>query len=333
MADQDKNDNKVTNYGTFVSYSLGDLSSATDEKSLVRDKDVFGKTVTNTAYWFAVQRKAFNDYPKMAQIANGALLNEYVDRVADGEINEGFLLFLAAKYKVDISSLGGSGGGGGGKSAEQRQYDIQSLAVTVSNEAKRLGITLNNDTVVYIATVAEKQGFSQEQLTTTLTGITDWSNLQDGDLTTNVAKFKDVAKNYLVKIDDKTAQDWAVRIANGSISEDTVQSIIAQQAKTLNPWLTNTIDSGISPLDMLAASRNKISNSLGIDASTIDFTDNQYLKMVTVEDPKAGTRLATNNELQKNIRTDSRWGNSKEAKDLGTSMASTLGKIFGRNAF
>jgi hypothetical protein len=333
MADQDKNDNKVTNYGTFVSYSLGDLSSATDQKSLVRDKDVFGNTVTKTAYWFAVQQKAVADYPKMAQVANGALLNEYVNKIVDGELNEGALLTLIAKYKVPLSSLGGGGGGGGGKSAEQRQFDIQSLAVTVSNESKKLGFQLDNDVIAYIATVAEKQGFSQEQLTSTLTGMTDWSTLQAGDLTTNVAKFKDVAKNYLVKIDDKTAQDWAVRIANGSISEDTVQSIIAQQAKTLNPWLTNTIDSGISPLDMLAASRNKISNSLGIDASTIDFTDNQYLKMVTFEDPKAGTRLATNNELQKNIRTDSRWGNSKEAKDLGTSMASTLGKIFGRNAF
>ena len=50
MADQDKNDNKVTNYGTFVSYSLGDLSSATDQKSLVTDKDVFGKTVISHSY-------------------------------------------------------------------------------------------------------------------------------------------------------------------------------------------------------------------------------------------------------------------------------------------
>ena len=166
-----------------------------------------------------------------------------------------------------------------------------------------------------------------------MTNLTDWSTLQSGDLTTNVAKFKDVGKNYLVKIDDKTAQDWAVRIANNSMTEDTVQSIIAQQAKTLNPWLASTIDSGVSPMDVLAASRNKISDSLGIDAGTVDFTDNQYLKMVTVEDPKTGVRMANNNELQKNIRTDSRWGNSSEAKELSSSMASTLAKIFGRSAF
>ena len=334
MADQDKNDNKVTDYGTFVSYSLGDLSSATDQKSLVTDKDVFGKTVTNTAYWFAVQQKALADYPKMGKIANGALLNEYVNKVVLGELDEGALLVLVAKYKVPLSSLGSDGGGSGsGKSAEQRQFDIQSLAVTVSNESKKLGLQLGNDVITYIATVAEKQGFSQEQLTNTLTNLTDWSTLQSGDLTTNVAKFKDVGKNYLVKIDDKTAQDWAVRIANNSMTEDTVQSIIAQQAKTLNPWLASTIDSGVSPMDVLAASRNKISDSLGIDAGTVDFTDNQYLKMVTVEDPKTGVRMANNNELQKNIRTDSRWGNSSEAKELSSSMASTLAKIFGRSAF
>jgi len=339
MAGEDQNGNEIIDYGPIGGASIpkyGDLSSATDQKSLVTDKDVFGNTVTNTAYWFAVQQKTFTDYPKMVKIANGALLNEYVNKLALGSVDEGYLLFLAAKYKVPLSSLGsggGSGGGGGGKSAEQRKFDIQSLAVTVTNESKKLGLQLGNDVITYIATVAEKQGFSQEQLTSTLTSLTDWSTLQAGDLTANVAKFKEQGKNYLVKIDDKTAQDWSVRIANGSISADAVQSIIAQQAKTLNPWLTSAIDSGVSPLDMLAASRNKISDSLGIDAGTIDFTDNQYLKMVTVEDPKTGVRMANNNELQKNIRTDSRWGNSKEAKELGSSMASTLAKIFGRSAF
>jgi hypothetical protein len=313
----------------------GDLSTATDEKSLVTDKDVFGNTVTNTAYWFVIQRQVFTDFPKMAAVANGALLTEYVNKLALGELGDGALMVLAAKYKVPLSSLGGGGGGGGGggKSAEQRKFDIQSLAVTVANQAKKLGLQFSNDVITYIATVAEKQGFSQEQLTETITSLTDWSTLQAGDLTANVTKFKEQGKNYLVKIDDKTAQDWSIRIANGSISADAVQSIIAQQAKTLNPWLAPTIDSGISPLDMLSASRNKISDSLGIDAGTIDFTDNQYLKMVTVEDPKNGVRMANSNELQKNIRTDSRWGNSSEAKELGSSMAATLAKIFGRSSF
>ena len=192
---------------------------------------------------------------------------------------------------------------------------------------------LNDDTVVYIATVAEKQGFSQEQLTTTLTGMTDWSALQDGDLTTNVQQFKELGKNYLVNVDDKTAQDWATRVANNSMTADTVKSIISQQAKTLNPWLASTIDSGINPLDMLAASRNKISESLGLNPTEIDFNNSQYLKMVTVDDPKTGMRLANSNELQKNIRTDTRWAKSSEAKQMGSNMAGMLSKIFGRSVF
>jgi hypothetical protein len=308
----------------------------TNDNKLITAKDAFGKTVTKTAAWFGAQLQIFNEVPGLRnyEAALNMATDLIHDRQGDKNLNWNDVWTIGRTHNIPINAIKSSGGGGGGgKSAEQRKFDIQSLAVTVSNEAKRLGLQLNNDAVVYVATVAEKQGFSQEQLTTTLTGMTDWSALQEGDLTTNVSKFKELGRNYLVKIDDKTAQDWAVRIANKSLSENTVQSIIAQQAKTLNPWLTATIDSGISPMDVLSASRNRISDSLGIDASAIDFTDNQYLKMVTVEDPKAGTRLATNSELQKNIRTDSRWGNSKEAKDLGTSMASTLGKIFGRNAF
>lgn len=306
-----------------------------NDNTIISTTDAYGRTVSKPLGWLGTQLQLYSELPGLR--GNEAALNYAVDLIWNREgnkvLNFNDAIIIGQKFNIPVSAIKSSGGGGGGKSSQQRQYDIQSLAVTVSNEAKRLGIQLQNDVVVYIATVAEKQGFSQEQLTTTLTGMTDWTALQAGDLTTNVAKFKDVAKNYLVKIDDKTAQDWSVRIANGSISADTVQSIIAQQAKTLNPWLTNTIDSGISPMDMLAASRNKISDSLGIDAGTIDFTDNQYLKMVTVEDPKTGVRMANSNELQKNIRTDSRWGNSSEAKELGTSMAATLAKIFGRSAF
>jgi hypothetical protein len=307
-----------------------------NDNKLITAKDAFGKTVTKTAAWFGAQLQIFNEVPGLRnyEAALNMATDLIHDRQGDKNLNWNDVWTIGRTHNIPINAIKSSGGGGGsGKSAEQRKFDIQSLAVTVSNEAKRLGLQLNNDSIVYVATVAEKQGFSQEQLTNTLTGMTDWSALQEGDLTTNVSKFKELGRNYLVKIDDKTAQDWATRIANKSLSENTVQSIIAQQAKTLNPWLSATIDSGISPMDVLSASRNRISDSLGIDGSAIDFTDNQYLKMVTVEDPKTGTRLATNSELQKNIRTDSRWANSKEAKDLSTSMASTLGKIFGKSAF
>jgi hypothetical protein len=307
----------------------------TNDNKLITAKDAFGKTVTKTAAWFGAQLQIFNEVPGLRNYESALnMATDLIhDRQGDKNLNWNDVWTIGRTHNIPINAIKSSGGGGGGKSAEQRKFDIQSLAVTVSNEAKRLGLQLNNDSIVYVATVAEKQGFSQEQLTNTLTGMTDWSALQEGDLTTNVSKFKELGRNYLVKIDDKTAQDWATRIANKSLSENTVQSIIAQQAKTLNPWLSATIDSGISPMDVLSASRNRISDSLGIDGSAIDFTDNQYLKMVTVEDPKTGTRLATNSELQKNIRTDSRWANSKEAKDLSTSMASTLGKIFGKSAF
>ena len=308
----------------------------TNDNKLITAKDAFGKTVTKTAAWFGAQLQIFNEVPGLRkyEAALNMATDLIYDRQGDKSLNWNDVWTIGRTHNIPVNAIRSSGGGGGGgKSAEQRKFDIQSLAMTVTNEAKKLGLQLSNDAIVYVATVAEKQGFSQEQLTSTLTGMTDWSALQDGDLKTNVSKFKELGRNYLVKIDEKTAQDWAIRIANKSISETTVQSIIAQQAKTLNPWLTATIDSGISPMDVLSASRNKISESLGIDGSAVDFTDNQYLKMVTIEDPKAGTRLATNSELQKNIRTDSRWGNSKEAKDLSTSMASTLGKIFGRSAF
>jgi hypothetical protein len=307
----------------------------TTEVGTVLAKDAFGVERMKPPAWFAAQLDIYNQVPNLRKI-EGAI--DFATDLIWGREGEGTLTRvdtwrIGNRFGIPISMFQSGGGSGSGKSAEQRQYDIQSLAVTISNEAKRLGIALNNDTVAYIATVAEKQGFSQEQVTSTLTGITDWSALQDGDLTNNAEQFKQLGKNYLINVDDKTAQDWATRVANNSMTADTVKSIISQQAKTLNPWLASTIDSGVNPLDMLAASRNKISESLGLNPGEVDFSNSQYLKMVTVDDPKSGMRLANNNELQKNIRTDSRWAKSSEAKQMGSQMAGMLSRIFGRSVF
>ena len=41
------------------------LSNATEEGQVVTGQDVFGKTVTKPAIWFAVQRQTSLDFPKM----------------------------------------------------------------------------------------------------------------------------------------------------------------------------------------------------------------------------------------------------------------------------
>jgi hypothetical protein len=142
-----------------------------------------------------------------------------------------------------------------------------------------------------------------------------------------------MGKKYLMNLSDTTAQDYSKRIASGELDTTAIGSILAAQARSSMPWIAQYLDQGLTPEDVLTPSRDAIAQGLEINAGDIDITDAKYLKMMTVDDAKSGTRLATQSEVQKNVRTDSQWGQTKQAKQLGSSMATTIAQIFGRSSF
>lgn len=222
----------------------------------------------------------------------------------------------------------GAGGGGANTANVVRAYETAIL-----NRSMSLGMKLTPEEISYIARVAEAQDYSQEQLMNAIVGIADFNQLQSGTLTATVDEVKAMAKSYLVSVSDQTLQDYAKQIATGQATPEGIKSFIKAQSKAMNPWLTQYIDAGIDPSEVLRSSRDLISKSLGVDATTVDFTDNRFLKMATVTDDKGQTRLANNQELIKNIRSDSAWANTSEAKQSTADLALMISKIFGRSSF
>lgn len=306
-----------------------------EAQTIITQEDAFGNVMTKTARWFQLQKQTIAKYPRMASVAEGRLLNEYVDYLQVGPVNEGTLLDLATRYKVDVNQIASSGGfgGGGGGSAEQRRNKIQSLSARIQNDSSKLGVKLGNDAIVYMATVAEKLDYSEDQLTDMIVNQIDWTKVEAGTLTATRDQIKSMGKKYLMNLSDTTAQDYSKRIASGELDTNAISSILAAQARSSMPWIGQYLDQGLTPEDVLTPSRDAIAQGLEINAGDVDITDAKYLKMMTVQDEKLGTRLATQSEVQKNVRTDTRWGQTKQAKQLGSSMATTIAQIFGRSSF
>jgi hypothetical protein len=320
MADKDTRDNAGTS-----------LANATEEGQIVTGEDVFGNVVTKPAIWFAIQRQASFDYPKMMDYPD--LLNEFSDKLINGTVGTGQQLFLAGKYKVDQSIFRLSSGSGSGISAEDRRSKVQSLSARIKNDSAKLGVKLSNDEIAYMATAAEKLNFSEDQLTDMIVNQIDWNEVEQGTLTATRDQVKTMGKKYLMNLSDTTAQEYSRRIATGELDPNALTSILASQARTSMPWIAQYLDQGLTPEDVLTPSRDAIAQGLELSAGDIDITNDKYLKMMTVQDEKIGTRLATQSEVQKNVRTDSRWGQTKQAKQLGSSMATTIAQIFGKSAF
>lgn len=241
---------------------------------------------------------------------------------------------LAWQVGIDASELAGGGaGGGGGLSAEEKANRIRSLSFTVANQAKLLGINLSTDAVTYIATVAQQQDYTQEQLTSTLANLGAWEELEPGTITTNADDIRNLAREHLVVLSEDSLRDYSRRIASGSMSPETVKNIIQMQAKQAMPWMTSIIDQGLTPTDVLSSGRDRIAQGLEITAGEVDLTDSKYMNMLTVTDEKSGTRLATNSEIDKNVRNDVRWRKTQAAKDTAIGVGQMVARIFGRSTF
>lgn len=236
---------------------------------------------------------------------------------------------IANKMDPSLLALPGRGGIGG----PNRANTIRSFETAILNRSTALGMSLTPEVISYIAKVAEAQDYSSEQLMNAIVNLVDFKTVEAGELTSSLDEMRALGRSYLITTSDETLQDYAKKLATGAATTDGIESAFRAQAKALFPWMASTIDAGVSPEEMLRPARDMIAKSLGLAATEVDFTNDRFIKLATFQDEKQGTRLATQQELMKNIRNDEAWASTSEAKSMATGLASTLSRIFGRSVF
>lgn len=271
----------------------------------------------------------FRQYPALYE----ALVNQTVAQKAPLTSSQMAELARRNGVPVDVLITQMRRGAGGGGTGANRANEIKALAALISDEASKLGLSIGADQIAVVATLAQKEGWTSAQIIDDLTKTVNFGSLGEGSLKTNIAEFKTLGTNYLVNISDATAQNWALKIARGETTAETVINSIKEQAKAANPWLAQFIDKGIDPVDALAGNRDFIAKNLEIDSVSLDLFDPKVLGMMTVTDANGTKRLADQSEMLRNVRRDDRWKNTNNAKELGAATAGMLGRIFGRSVY
>ena len=217
-----------------------------------------------------------------------------------------------------IRSVSGGGGGSGNQRA--------AAAAAIKNEAQRLGYTTLTDADIQALSDTVVAGnWSADQLTEYLVNAAtaNWDSLGSGTLKAGVDGVKAMAARQLISISDDTARQWSKRIASGELDADGLTSMLQEQAAARFGWAASVISKGITMRDFLAPSRDRIAKELEVDAESLDMTDPKVLEMMTVVDDK-GTRVATDSELLRNARKDSRWSSTTGARNTAASAAVML---------
>ncbi len=156
-----------------------------------------------------------------------------------------------------------------------------------------------------------------------------------GDVAAQGLNVKNLANQYGVPLSDQAAMDWATKLAQGAITEDSVKGYLVEQAKSLFPALAGALDRGITVAQYADPYIQIAQQELGINPASVSFTDPKWMQALNQVDPKTGQRVSMSlDDWLKTIRTDSRYGydTSSQGRQSATQLATALQQRFGAAA-
>lgn len=128
----------------------------------------------------------------------------------------------------------------------------------------------------------------------------------------------------------------------GALNQFTEQ--MKQQASQMYPSLAESINQGVAPSNYVTPIQNVISNTLGLDASSIDFTSPTWNWAIATPDPKTGVKTAlTPDQVLQKITNPSftytgangqpqSYANSNNAVQMANQFGQSFAAAFGKGA-
>lgn len=224
---------------------------------------------------------------------------------------------------------GGHGGGGGGGSAANTEQQIANAAASIKNEARKMGLDLDDDAINSLAGVVVNNNWSADMLNEYLAGgAATGTDVKAGTFTSSVDAVKAVAASQLMPISDSSAREWAGRIASGEMDMDGLRSMVANMARMKYTWAQPVIDSGVTMSDFLKPSRDRVASELELNADSVNLLDPRWQSMMYVTDDKGLTRAATDSEIVAKARRQPEYQRTKAAGDNMAGLATFLSNKF-----
>jgi hypothetical protein len=210
--------------------------------------------------------------------------------------------------------------------------DTRALSLEVGS-----GVVLSDSTLRMLTENQIKFGWSPQQLknaigsesiATAQGGAQGVASLRQGSV---AAGLRASADDYAQKVDPAMLDMWTQEILKGSKTEtqftDQMKMQASQQYRSLAPQIekNQTVKQAVS---MYSDAAN---NVLGIDPSTINWTEDKWNKALNYKDPKTNEyRTMDSSEWNRYLRAQPEWKKTDAAKNAYRNLALTLASGFGK---
>jgi hypothetical protein len=210
--------------------------------------------------------------------------------------------------------------------------DTRALSLEVGS-----GVVLSDSTLRMLTENQIKFGWSPQQLknaigsesiATAQGGAQGVASLRQGSV---AAGLRASADDYAQKVDPAMLDMWTQEILKGTKTEtqftDQMKMQASQQYRSLAPQIekNQTVKQAVS---MYSDAAN---NVLGIDPSTINWTEDKWNKALNYKDPKTNEyRTMDSSEWNRYLRAQPEWKKTDAAKNAYRNLALTLASGFGK---
>jgi hypothetical protein len=206
--------------------------------------------------------------------------------------------------------------------ARKKQADIVLLAA-------QNGITLTGDQTWDLAQQSLQWGWSDNELRISLAQQARTSTSMSGNLAATSSQIKALARNYLVKLNDADARDWAIRIFEGSQTIDGAEAWLRTQSKQRFGWMAGDIDAGTTPELYFRPLKNIVADTLEMNPEDIDLMDPKWGTLTQFVDGNGYQRGMTYTEAAKWARQQPEYRKTRTANQRAASITASLAEIMG----
>lgn len=202
------------------------------------------------------------------------------------------------------------------------------------------GVVLSDASLRMLAENKIKFGWSDQQTTNAVgseSAATATSGGPQGTMAlrqgTVSVGLRTVADNYAQKVDPAMLDQWTTEILKGNKTEAQFTEQMKLQASQQYRSLAPQIDKGQDVKTAVSMYSNAAQNVLGIDPSTIDWTQDKWNTALNYKDHKTNEyRTMDAFEWNKYLRSQPEWQNTDDAKQTYRSAAMSIAKAFGKTS-
>lgn len=199
------------------------------------------------------------------------------------------------------------------------------------------GIVLSDTTLRMLTENKIKFGWTDQQLinsigsesvSTARGGAQGIASLRQG---TVAAGLRASADDYAQKVDPAMLDMWTADILKGTKTETQFTEQMKMQASQQYRSLAPQIEKNQTVKQAVSMYSNAAQNVLGIDPSTIDWTQDKWNKALNYQDPKTNEyRTMDSSEWNRHLRAQPEWKKTDDAKNAYRNLALTLASGFGK---